>query len=152
MSGEWPKFKVFAVKDGDSYGLLIKRQLSTDVPEEQKYFWFRDAEWLAPTSEIMHACDKCHELSGSVYEKRLVKELIDYACAVDQTGNAGVLKSISGKYPNIKGYQGLVDHFFERRRVESPLRDFFIDAHTFKKAQSNLMCQIVARILGSNVS
>jgi len=130
MTSEWPKFKVFAVKDGGAYGLLVRRQMSRDQPEEQRYFWFSDGEGLAPTREIMQACDRCHELRHSLYEKRLVKELVDYASAVSQTGNMTVVKSVAVKYRDTKGFQGLVDHFFER--VNSPLRDFFRDADTFK--------------------
>jgi len=132
MAIEWPKFKVFAVKDGGAYGLLVKRQISVDQPEEERYFWFRDGEGLAPTLEIIQACDQCHELYHSVYEKRLIKELVNYASTVGQTGNQRPVKSIGGKYYDTKGYQGLVDHFFER--VDSQLRDFFVDADTFKVA------------------
>jgi hypothetical protein len=132
MEKKTPRFRIFAVKDGDVYGLLVKRQLTDDQPEEQRYFWFRDPEGLAPTQEIMRACNQCHELRSSVYEKRLIKELVDYASIVDQTGNLMPVKSVAGKYYEAKGYQGLVDHFFGR--VDSPLRDFFVDADTFKTA------------------
>jgi hypothetical protein len=131
MSGEWPKFKVFAVQDGDTYGLLIKRQMSADAPEEQKYFYSREVGGLAPTSEIKIACDQCHELSPSMYEKRLVEVLIDYACDVHHTGNLRLVKSIGGRFHSRKGYQGLVDHFFEREG-ESSLRKFFCGPSIFK--------------------
>jgi hypothetical protein len=132
MEKKTPQFRIFAVKDGDVYGLLVKRQLTNDQPEEQRYFWFRDADGLAPTQEIKLACEQCHELSNSVYEKRLIKELVDYASILDQTGNLTPVKSVAGKYYDAKGYQGLVNHFFER--VDSHLGKFFVDADTFKTA------------------
>ncbi|MFC1792435.1 hypothetical protein ACFL3Q_02480, partial [Planctomycetota bacterium] len=132
MSGVLPKFRVFAIKDGMTSGLLIERQMSRDAPVEKKYFWLSSAEGLAPTTEILNACKGVHELVEGQCNSRFMDLLVRFTTFVDQRGKLQVAMNALGKYLRGEKYQRIIDHFFERGDVT--LREFFINARLFKDA------------------
>jgi len=105
MTNSWPRFRIFIVRDGQAYGLLIKRRESDYGPEEARYFWLRKADGLAPTQEVVGACSRCHELLPSVYNQRFVCLLAGYSEAVARAGNLQINTDLVSK------------HLFEREVV-----------------------------------
>jgi len=130
MSGAWPKFRVFVVKDGMASGLLIERQMSRDAPTEKNYYWLSAAQGLVPTEEIISECDIFHELSPGTCNVKFVELIVTFATFVHKTGKLKFEVSTIRKYLSGEKCQRIIDHFFERGDVK--LRDFFIDAPTFK--------------------
>lgn len=130
MSDEWPKFRVFVVKDGMASGLLIERQMSLDARTEKNYFWLAVADGLTPTEEILKACDGIHELLGGECNRIFVELLIRFTTFVQKTGILKVRVTNIGKYFSGMKCQRIIDHFFERGDIQ--LRHFFINAPTFK--------------------
>jgi hypothetical protein len=135
MSEKWPKFKIWAVIDGNSSGLLVEKQTSKEALPERVYFYLKGG--LKPTEEILRAC------SGRVYflhtenyhERRLFKELISYAVAADKTGEMGAIRVTTEKHHEDKGYQDTVNRYFEKARgyaQEFPFKEFFVSAPIFK--------------------
>jgi hypothetical protein len=130
MSGAWPKFRVFVVKDGMASGLLVERQLSHDMPAEKKYFWLSSGEKLSPTTEILDTCQGFHEVIAGECNRSFMNLLIGFTTYVKQIGNLKVPPSILNKYLVGEKCQRIIDHFFERGDVI--LKEFFVNAATFK--------------------
>jgi len=130
MTSVWPKFRIFAVKDGISSGLLIERQMTHDAPTEKIYCWLTVAEGLAPTEEIMKACGNIHELISGECNRSFMNLLIGFTTFAHHTGKLKVPTETLNKYLTGKQCQRIIDHFCERGDVI--LRDFFINPETFK--------------------
>jgi len=45
MNTEWPEFRVFAIRDGQAFGLLVKRQQSQQEAEEAKVLLVACRRW-----------------------------------------------------------------------------------------------------------
>jgi hypothetical protein len=130
MNQTWPKFRVYAVQDGQASGLLLKRKLSSDTPEEVSYFWLATPDGLGPTEEIIHACHT-FQLSVSVETERFVRFLVKCTTLMARTGRVQVAAEAAWKGHDGKDCQRLIDHFFERG--DQDLRNFFMNSSTFKK-------------------
>jgi hypothetical protein len=136
MKTEAYKFWVYAISDGNSKGLLIKRQASPSTVQKCKYFYF--AGGLSPTFEILHACRGCYvQLAGNKDEKRFVDGLIDYIQQDQAAGGTKIYRMINKEATDGQTYQVVVNHFFGR--VESPLLDFFISSDIFKQS---VLCKV----------
>ena len=113
-------------------GLLIERRMSHDIPTESHYFWLSSAQGLLPTEEILRECDIFHELPAVTCNSKFVELLVSFATFVQKTGKFKFQVSTIGKYLSGEKCKRIIDHFFERGDVD--LRDFFIDARSFKNA------------------
>ena len=141
MSINWPKFRIFAVIDGNSYGLLAERKMQDDISWEKVYFYPKGG--LRATTEIGKECDNlCYPLmTKNPKEERLFDELIGYARAAANSGNERAVRQTVRKHFS-KGYQDTVNRYFEnykRNQEKSPFAEFFIDAPTFKACVLNIV-------------
>jgi hypothetical protein len=125
-----PRYKLFAVVDGERYGLLVKRSLSADTDEACRYFYFEDG--LRPTSGLLHVCnEECFLLLDRLEERRFVAGLIAYMGDTGVRGSIQIPRCIRQTMDDAPDYQNVVHHFFER--VNSPLGDFLYSTQVFRK-------------------
>jgi len=131
MSKNFPKFWIYAVVDGESQGLYVKKQKSENVTLQKIYFYLPNG--LRPTEEIRKA-SKYN--TKSLYreddrEERILNEIISYAVNVELHGKRGKFEFMQ-KYAESRGYQEVVDRYYEDDR-KSPFKEFFDSAATLKK-------------------
>ncbi|MFC1675803.1 hypothetical protein ACFL3G_01920 [Planctomycetota bacterium] len=135
MNEKWPKFKIYAVIDGNSSGLFAKRQMSKHAHWEEAYFYLTGG--LEPTEEIKNACKGNWSLldRGDYNEDRLLRELVEYAKAADKASDMKMSCEVTEKHHAEKGYQETVNRYFENPKGDAeklPFKKFFIDAPVFK--------------------
>jgi len=131
MSKEWPKFKLFAVVSGKNRGLLAEKQRDLNSLPEKVYFYLEGD--LKPTEQILKWCnynDKCL-YAGDYREERIFNEFVSCAITVATTGKKSPFE-FTQKYPEKRGYQEVVDRYYDDNR-QSPFKDFFESAAILKK-------------------
>lgn len=131
MSTEKLRFKVFAVFDGNSWGLFVKKINSKTGFTQKAYFYLKNG--LRPTHEILKTCEGNSHLlcADDSREERIVNEIISYAKYVNLTGQRKNYE-FSQNYQEQRGYQEVVDRYYESDRF-SVFKEFFVSASILKK-------------------
>jgi len=131
MGHRWPRFRVFVVKDGKEYGLLIWRKKSQHEPEEAGYFWLQADDGLTLTPEIAQVCQNRRQmLSDNRYNRRFVQLILNYVTTLSETGRVKVSVEELGSYHSGDQCSEVIDRFFARGDKE--LKQFLRCADIFK--------------------